>query len=126
MSFPPAPSSPSPVHAVVRAFAAGRLMRAVWVNEVGGVTFRVGAGSPGTEFIKVADADVADFAGEAMRLRWAARYVTVPQVLGWGLDGSRAWLRTGGATRGIGGTPSMAGRTRGCGAGDRHGSAHIA
>ncbi len=33
--------------------------------------------------------------GEAERLRWAARYVTVPQVLDWGVDGGRAWLRTG-------------------------------
>jgi kanamycin kinase len=38
------------------------------------------------EFIKVANADVADFAGEAERLRWAARYVTVPHVLGSGFD----------------------------------------
>src|ERR1700741_4609933 len=61
-----------------------------------GVTFRVGSG---TEFIKVADASVAAFSGEAERLRWAARYVAVPQVLGSGLyegrDGHRAWLRTG-------------------------------
>jgi kanamycin kinase len=53
----------------------------------------------GTEFINVADASVADFSGEAQRLRWAARYVAVPQVLGSGLyegrDGHRAWLRTG-------------------------------
>jgi kanamycin kinase len=82
------------VPAVVARFAAGRPVRAVWVNELGGVTFRVGRGSPCMEFIKVAAADVADFAGEAERLGWAARYVTVPHVLGWGLDGGRAWLRT--------------------------------
>jgi kanamycin kinase len=91
------------VPAVVRRFAAGRPVRAVWVNEEGGATFRVGAtgsGVSGAEFIKLADANGAGFAGEAARLRWAARYVTVPRVLGWGLDegqdGHRAWLRTRG------------------------------
>ena len=44
----------------------------------------------------MADAGVADFTGEAERLRWAARYVAVPQVLGSGVDGHCAWLRTGG------------------------------
>jgi kanamycin kinase len=93
------PSSPPPVPAVVHRFAAGRPVHAVWVNEEGGVTFRVGSagsGISGTEFIKVANANIADFAGEAERLRWAARYVTVPQVLGSGTDGRSAWLRTRG------------------------------
>ena len=66
-------------------FAAGRPVRAVWANELGGITFRVGLGLCGAEFIKVARrraAQVGDFAEEARRLRWAARYVAVPQVLG--------------------------------------------
>jgi kanamycin kinase len=80
------PSSPPPVPAVVQRLAAGRPVRAVWVNEEGGATFRVGtvgSGVSGAEFIKVANANGAGFAGEAERLRWAARYVTVPRVLGW-------------------------------------------
>jgi kanamycin kinase len=95
-----APSSPPPVPAVVRRFAAGRPVRAVWVNELGGVTFRVG--KPGiefiaeVEFIKVISATRADLAGEAQRLRWAGRYLRVPEVLGQGLDGDRSWLRTRG------------------------------
>jgi kanamycin kinase len=93
------PSSPPPVPAVVQRFAVGRPVRAVWVNEEGGATFRVGAAGSrvsGAEFIKVANANGAGFAGEAERLCWAARYVTVPRVLGWGIDGQRAWLRTRG------------------------------
>lgn len=58
------------------------------------MTFRVGSAVSGAEFIKLANANTADFAGEAGRLRWAARYVAVPKVLGWGLDGDWAWLRT--------------------------------
>jgi kanamycin kinase len=75
------PSSPQPVPAVVSRFAAGRPVHAIWVNEEGGVTFRVGSAISGIadrEFIKVANADAADFAGETRRLRWAARYVAVP------------------------------------------------
>ena len=87
--------------AIVGRFAAGRPVHAVWANEEGGVTFRVGSAvsaMAGKEFIKVAHADTADFADEARRLRWAARYVAVPRVLDFGVDkardGDRAWLRT--------------------------------
>lgn len=97
MSFP---SSPPPAPALVTRFAAGRPVHAIWANELGGVTFRVGSGridsgvpSSG-EFIKVAAAGAADFAEEARRLRWAARYVAVPRVLGVGIDEGWAWLRT--------------------------------
>jgi kanamycin kinase len=89
---------PPPVPAAVDRVAAGRPVHAVWVNEQGGVTFRVGPGISGVEFIKVAKVGAADFAGEARRLRWAAPYVAVPRVLGVGLDetpdGGCAWLRT--------------------------------
>jgi kanamycin kinase len=99
------PSSPPPVPAVVDRFADGRSVHAVWVNDEGGVTFRLGSRIPGIagrefiagpEFVKVANAGIADFAGEAQRLRWAARYVAVPQVLSFGVDGDCAWLRTRG------------------------------
>jgi kanamycin kinase len=93
------PLSPPPVPAVVGRLANGRSVRAVWVNEEGGATFRVGSDIPdiaGREFIKVANAGSADFAGEARRLQWVARYVAAPQVLGFGVDGDCAWLRTGG------------------------------
>ena len=91
------PSSPPPVPPVVSRFADGRPVRAVWVNGVGGVTFGLGSGIP-AEFVKVADAATTDFAAEARRLRWAAPYLTVPPVLGFGVDpspaGDVAWLRT--------------------------------
>jgi kanamycin kinase len=85
------PSSPPPVPAIVGRLAAGRPVRAVWANELGGVTFRVGSGDP--EFIKVGR---TDFANEARRLRWATPYTVVPRVLDVGLDGDWAWLHTAG------------------------------
>ncbi len=93
--------SPPAVPAVVARFAAGRPVRAVWINEVGGVTFRVGTRACGAEFIKVAQTganQATAFAEEARRLRWAAPHVSVPQVLGVGVeggaDGGWEWLRT--------------------------------
>lgn len=90
MSFP---ASPPAAPAVVRRFAGGRSVHAVWINELGGVTFRVGSGA---EFVKVARVGSVDFADEAQRLRWAARYTPVPPVWGFGVDGKWAWLRTAG------------------------------
>ncbi|OBH11180.1 phosphotransferase [Mycobacterium sp. E3247] len=102
------PASPVPPPAIVRQFAAGRAVRAVWVNEIGGVTFRIGTDDAEAEFVKVADARAADFAGEAARLRWAGKYVTVPPVLGVGVDGRSAWLRT----RGLAGVSAVHPRLR--------------
>ncbi|CDO85968.1 aminoglycoside phosphotransferase [Mycobacterium triplex] len=93
MTFPP---SPPPAPAIVEQFAAGRPVRAVWVNEEGGVTFRLGSGGSAPDFVKVATAPGADFTAEAGRLRWAVRYVTVPRVLGFGVDAGVAWLHTRG------------------------------
>ncbi|MCV7283603.1 phosphotransferase [Mycolicibacterium flavescens] len=79
-----APTEPVPTPAVVIRIAAGRPVRAVWVNELGGVTFEVG----GTEFVKVGDAHL--LAAEEPRLRWARRYTLVPEVLAAG----PGWLHT--------------------------------
>lgn len=91
------PSAPPPVPPVVRRLAGGRSVHAVWVNELGGITFRTfqGAGSD-AEFIKVAEPGIFDFAAEARRLRWAAPYLPVPPVLDLGSDEDWAWLRTAG------------------------------
>lgn len=90
MTFPP---SPPEVPAVVRRLAGARPVHAVWINELGGITFRVDSGA---EYIKVASAGSADFADEARRLRWAAQYLTVPEVLDVGADRDWTWLRTRG------------------------------
>jgi kanamycin kinase len=84
------PSSPVPVPDVVHELAAGRPVAAVWENELGGVTFAIGAG---TEYVKTYPAEhAALLTAEAVRLRWAGRYIAVPPVLGEG----PAWLHTAG------------------------------
>jgi kanamycin kinase len=85
------PTGPVPVPEPVAAIAAGRPVAAVWINELGGVTFRIGS-SPG-EFVKTARPQwAAQLVDEEVRLRWAARYLRVPRVLGAGAG----WLHTAG------------------------------
>lgn len=80
------PSDPVPTPDVVATIAAGREVRAVWRNELGGLTFRIGRGE---EFVKTGP---GDFRAEALRLEWAGRHIVVPRVLGVGSD----WLHTAG------------------------------
>jgi kanamycin kinase len=92
------PDEPMPIPAVVSDIAAGRPVAAVWVNELGGVTFAIDGGlgaSPncGREYVKVVRPQWADhLVAEADRLRWAAAHVRVPDVLGTGAG----WLHTAG------------------------------
>jgi kanamycin kinase len=80
------PTEPVEVPDVVAHIAAGRPVRAVWLNELGGVTYEVG-----DEFVKVYPAAEAEtLAAEVPRLRWARRHTAVPEVLGSG----PGWLHT--------------------------------
>jgi kanamycin kinase len=77
---------------IVDRIARGRPVVAVWVNELGGVTFAMDGGR---EYIKVAPPKWAHhLVAEAVRLPWARAHVEVPLVLGAG-DG---WLHTAGLT----------------------------
>jgi kanamycin kinase len=66
--------------------------RAVWANEVGGLTF---AFSEAEQFVKWAPhvAEI-DMSAEADRLRWASPYVCVPEVVEVGSDDDGQWLRS--------------------------------
>jgi len=88
------PSAPLPVPDIVTQIAAGRDVGAVWLNELGGVTFSVGpAGSGQAEFVKVyPDEHAALLATEAQRLTWAVRFLPVPKVISAG----PGWLHTAG------------------------------
>jgi len=84
------PSEPVAVPEIVEAIAGGRPVVAVWVNELGGVTFAMDGGR---EYVKVAPPKWAHhLVTEVERLRWARARVEVPRVLGAG-DG---WLHTAG------------------------------
>jgi kanamycin kinase len=81
------------VPAAVAAVAAGRPTRAVWRNQLGGLTFELGG--PARTFVKFAPAGSGlPLARESERLRWAAPFTSVPRALGEGADGAGRWLHT--------------------------------
>jgi kanamycin kinase len=86
------PTGPVTVPDVVDRIADGRDVTAVWVNELGGTTFSVGAGAEFVaEFVKVYPDEHAHLlAAEEPRLRWARRFTTVPDVVASG----PGWLHT--------------------------------
>jgi kanamycin kinase len=88
------PTEQPPVPGVVAHIAKGRAVRAVWLNELGGTTFRVGAGvGIDEEYVKVyPDVEAQLLVAEEARLAWAAEFLTVPTVLSSG----RGWLHTAG------------------------------
>ncbi len=88
------PQNPVPVPPTVLALAGELPVRAVWENQIGGVTFEI-CGEGDRRFIKWAPAGTGvDLQGEAARLSWAAPYTAVPTVLDCGADESGNWLMT--------------------------------
>ncbi|UXA17873.1 aminoglycoside 3'-phosphotransferase [Mycobacterium sp. SMC-4] len=84
------PDGPRQVPALVADIAAGRPVTAVWVNELGGVTYAIGS-APATDYVKVYPDAVADLlAAEVPRLRWAQSFTPVPVVLASG----PGWMHT--------------------------------
>ncbi|WP_329177154.1 aminoglycoside 3'-phosphotransferase [Streptomyces sp. NBC_01477] len=96
MEYSGPPQGDVPVPAPIAAGAGGRPVLPVWVNRLGGVTFRLGDGE-GRRFAKWAPAGSGlDLGAEAMRLRWAVDFTPVPRVLEHGVDCDGEWLLTEG------------------------------
>ena len=82
------------VPAAVLEVAAGRTLRPVWQNEVGGLTFKM-TGDGATVFVKWQPAGTSvDLGAEAVRMEWARLFTPVPKVIDRGEDGNGAWLVT--------------------------------
>lgn len=89
-----APDRQPPPPAAVARLAGHRPVDAVWENELGGITFRIGA--PAELFVKWQPPGTPiDLTAEARRLRWLAPHTPVPAVLGAGSDDAGEWLATG-------------------------------
>jgi len=89
-----APGERARVPARVEALAAGRLVRAVWENELGGLTFEVGV-NPDRCFVKWAPAASGiELGEEAARLSWARAFAPVPRLLDQGADDEGSWIVT--------------------------------
>lgn len=83
----------------VTRLSAGRTITPVWVNEVGGLTFRLD-GADGRDafdaaFVKWAPhGSGLDLRGEVARLSWAGAHTPVPRVLDHGVDDDGRWIVT--------------------------------
>ncbi len=87
------PRTPPAVPEPVALVAAGRPVRAVWENQLGGLTFAVG--DPVEEYVKWAPGGSGlDLEAEAERLAWAGAYVSVPVVVALGASDAGTWLVT--------------------------------
>jgi kanamycin kinase len=85
------PTEPVAVPDRVSDLARGAMLEPVWVNELGGVTFR----ADDARYIKFGPRNAeTTFAGEAERLAWAGRHIAVPRVLELGADETHEWLVT--------------------------------
>lgn len=80
---------------VVR-YAAGRPLSAIWMNEFGGLTFRL-TETDEVIFIKWAPTNRGtELDAERIRLNWAFSYTPVPKVIDFGEDDEGSWLVTEG------------------------------
>ncbi len=96
------------VPAAVLRMADGRVVRPVWKNEVGGLTFKL-TGGTAPVFVKWQPAGTpVDLAAEAERLEWAGLFTPVPKVLGSGEDEHGEWL----VTTAVPGQPAVSPRWR--------------
>jgi aminoglycoside phosphotransferase len=84
-----------PVPPVVVQLAGGQPYRAVWENELGGLTVEIGQGAQ-RRFVKWAPRPAVglDLAAEADRLRWAVAFTSVPRLLELGSDEDGSWILT--------------------------------
>lgn len=85
------PSTTTEISPIVRSLAAGATLTPVWLNGIGGLTFRTDDG----RYIKWGPHDAeANMRDEAERMRWARRWIAVPQVIDQGEDATHEWLVT--------------------------------
>ncbi|SFS13413.1 kanamycin kinase [Microbacterium sp. cf046] len=85
------PSEPIEAPERVRALARGAEVTPVWVNGIGGLTFRTADG----RFIKYGPCNAeTSFSAEAERLAWTVGFTPVPRVLEVGADATHEWLVT--------------------------------
>lgn len=92
------PTGPIPIPPRVAEIAGSDTIAPAWINEVGGLTFQLGAGSGASRrFVKWAPHGVGlDLRAEEKRLRWAVAFTPVPVVLASGHDDDADWLVTAG------------------------------
>ena len=88
------PQGPVATPRAIAQIARGEEVVPVWVNQLGGVTFRVGEARSGRYVKWNPRGSSLRLDAEVARLRWAGRWVRVPAVLSVGTDDEGEWLVT--------------------------------
>lgn len=89
------PASSLEVPAHVRALAGDSRLEPVWANSTGGLTFRARPTAGHPLYIKWGPRnDESTMRDEAERMRWAGRWIRVPEVVEEGRDATHEWLVT--------------------------------
>lgn len=91
-----APLGPVAVPAAVRDVAGGRSIEPIWVNQLGGITFRIAGGTHYVKWLPVSAGQPLLLGREMNRLQWAGQFTPVPEVRGHGEDDDGLWLMTAG------------------------------
>ena len=79
----------------VRDLAGGAGLEPVWANDIGGLTFRASPAVGHPFYIKWGPRnDEWNLRDEAERMRWAGRWIRVPEVIDQGQDATHEWLVT--------------------------------
>ena len=87
------PPAGIPVPAAVTLLADGAAIDPVWLNGLGGLTYRLHL-PDGEAYVKWTPPGSIDLSHEAERLAWARNFTPVPEVLGQGSDDAGSWLLT--------------------------------
>jgi kanamycin kinase len=88
------PQGPIEIPRSVRRVAAGRSIEPVWLNQVGGLTFRLVTPSEAHYLKWSPQGCPTDLELERRKLEWARSFTSVPRVLDSGTDDEGAWLLT--------------------------------
>ncbi|MDQ0614994.1 kanamycin kinase [Microbacterium sp. W4I4] len=79
----------------MRELAGAARLEPVWANDYGGLTFRATPTTGDSFHIKWGPRqDESNMLDEAERMRWAGRWIRVPEVLDQGQDAGHEWLVT--------------------------------
>lgn len=84
------------IPAIVQRLTRTGQIRPCWVNEAGGMTFQLDAGTADDRYVKwlSPDSPLDPLESEADRMRWAGQWIPVPEVLESGVAEGGQWLVT--------------------------------
>ena len=94
MSLAGPPTASVVIPRAVEKYIGGRLFRIVWLNELGGLTFRIGTGTASVHLKWTSAESGVDLKVEEAKLRWARAFTLVPEVIDFGSDADGSWLVT--------------------------------